>query len=76
MIAPERQAPRAGLQPLLEARSIALVGASSRPGSFGNALLREVVSGGFAGPVYPVNPRYREVMGLHALPSLAEPANV
>lgn len=72
MIAPERQAPRPGLQPLLEARSVAIVGASSRPGSFGNALLREVVSGGFAGPVYPVNPRYQEVMGLRAFRSLAE----
>src|SRR5215475_4019592 len=72
VIVPERQAPRAGLQPLLEARSIAIVGASSRPGSFGNALLREVVGGGFARTNYPVNPRYREVMGLRAFRSLAE----
>ena len=49
------------LRPLLEARSVAIVGASTRPGSFGNALVRQVLAGGFAGPVQPVNPRYREV---------------
>ena len=58
------------LQPLLEARSVAIVGASTRPDSFGNALVRQVLAGGFAGPVQPVNPRYREVEGLRCAPSL------
>ena len=58
------------LRPLLEARSVAIVGASTRPGSFGNALVRQVLAGGFAGPVQPVNPRYREVEGLRCVPSL------
>jgi acetate---CoA ligase (ADP-forming) len=60
------------LRPLLEARSVAIVGASTRPGSFGNSLVREVTGGGFPGPVYPVNPRYGEVNGLRCAPSLAE----
>ena len=60
------------LRPLLEARSVAIVGASTRPGSFGNALVRQVLSGGFAGSVQPVNPRYREVQGLRCVPSLAD----
>ena len=58
------------LRPLLEARSVAIVGASTRPGSFGNALVRQVLAGGFAGPVQLVNPRYREVEGLRCVPSL------
>ena len=60
------------LRPLLEARSVAIVGASTRPGSFGNALVRQVLAGGFAGSVEPVNPRYREVQGLRCMPSLAD----
>jgi acyl-CoA synthetase (NDP forming) len=59
------------LRPLLEARSVAIVGASTREGSFGNALFRRVVGGGFTGPVYPVNPRYTEVEGVRCVPSLA-----
>jgi acyl-CoA synthetase (NDP forming) len=60
------------LQPLLEARSVAIVGGSTRPGSFGNLLVRQVLAGGFAGSVQPVNPRYREVEGLRCVPSLAD----
>jgi acyl-CoA synthetase (NDP forming) len=60
------------LRPLLEARSVAIVGASTRPGSFGNALVRQVLAGGFTGPVQPVNPRYREVQGLRCVPFLAD----
>ncbi|MFC5478422.1 bifunctional acetate--CoA ligase family protein/GNAT family N-acetyltransferase [Massilia suwonensis] len=44
--------------------SVALVGASSRPGSVGAAVLASLVSGGFAGPVWPVNPKYRHLLGL------------
>jgi acetate---CoA ligase (ADP-forming) len=62
---------RATLRPLLEARSVAIVGASTRPGSFGNALVRRVLDGGFGGSVHPVNPRYRQVEGLGCVPSLA-----
>ena len=60
------------LRPLLEARSVAIVGASARPGSFGNAVVRQMLAGGFAGTVQPVNPRYREVRGLRCVPSLAD----
>ena len=72
MAGPEGEAQAAMLRPLLEARSVAIVGASTRPGSFGNALVRQVLAGGFTGPVQPVNPRYREVEGLRCVPSLAD----
>jgi acyl-CoA synthetase (NDP forming) len=59
------------LVPLLEARSVAVVGASARPGSFGQQLLAQLLQGGYRGEVHPVNPRYREVLGLPCHPSLA-----
>ena len=34
--------------------------------------MRQVLAGGFTGPVQPVNPRYREVEGLRCVPSLAD----
>ena len=50
---------------------MALVGASPRPGSFGNALVRVLRDGGFRGTIHPVNPNYREVEGLPCHPSVA-----
>ena len=70
--APRRPGGRLPLTALLEPRSVAVVGASARPGSFGDTLVAQLLGGGFAGPVHLVNPRYREVAGLPCLPSLAD----
>lgn len=58
------------VQRLMKPRSVAVVGASEREGSFGQRLLRAIVSNGYAGAVYPINPRYSEVGGLPAYASL------
>ncbi|MGB3316762.1 MAG: acetate--CoA ligase family protein [Albidovulum sp.] len=50
--------PGARLDPLLAPKSVALLGASTVPDSFGWAMLDMARAGGFAGPVHPVNPRY------------------
>ena len=58
------------LDPMLQARSVAIVGASERTGSVGDQTVRQLLSGGFAGEVYPVNPRHDTIHGLKAFPSL------
>ena len=60
------------LTPLLEPRSLAVVGASARPGSFGDTLVAQLLAGGYRGAVHLVNPRYREVAGRPCHPSLAD----
>lgn len=60
------------LAPLLSPRSIAFVGASERRGSPGNNAIREALRGGFAGKLYPVNPRYKEIDGIPCFPSLGD----
>jgi acetate---CoA ligase (ADP-forming) len=62
----------AWLKPLLEPRSIAIVGASERPGSFGRTTMAQTLASGFQGKIYPVNPNQREVLGLKCYPSLAD----
>jgi acyl-CoA synthetase (NDP forming) len=57
---------------MLEAHSVAVVGASARPDSFGEQMMLQLLRGGFDGTVYPVNPRYDEVMGLRAFASIEE----
>ena len=49
---------------------MAVVGASTRPGSVGNQAIIQLIGGGFAGPVYPVNPNYDEVEGLRCFEGL------
>lgn len=55
---------------MLDAKSVAVVGASERPGSVGAVTLAQLIEGGFTGRVYPVNPRHAELAGLPCLPSL------
>ena len=60
------------LRRLLEAQSVAVVGASARAGSVGETTLRQLVGGGFRGEVFPVNPRHRSLGGLPCYPALEE----
>jgi acetate---CoA ligase (ADP-forming) len=58
------------LDPLLAPRSVALVGASPKPDTPGNAMLRLLEAGGFTGDVVLVNPNYEEIDGRRCWPSL------
>lgn len=62
---------RTGLDRLLSPRSIAVVGASDRPGRIGTMVYDNVVRA-FAGEVYPVNPRGGVLQGRTALTSIRE----
>lgn len=61
----------AGLDRLLSPRSVAVVGASDDPTRIGGRPVAYLKAGGFAGPVFPVNPKRETVQGLPAYPSLA-----
>jgi acyl-CoA synthetase (NDP forming)/RimJ/RimL family protein N-acetyltransferase len=68
----ERQADVASLRHLLCPASVAVVGAGRRPESVGGAILRNLVSGGFPGAVFAVNPRAGErLAGVPCVPSVA-----
>src|SRR6185437_15423547 len=57
---------------MLEARRIALVGASARPGSFGERMVAEVARSPSRPALHLVNPRYRQIGGHGCVPSLAD----
>ena len=63
---------RTALERMLEARSVAVVGASVKPLSLGNQMVVELQRGGYEGSIYPVNPGYEEVLGLRCYPSIGE----
>jgi acetate---CoA ligase (ADP-forming) len=57
---------------MLEARTVALVGASARAGSLGARMIAEVARSPSRPRTYLVNPRYDDIEGTPCLPSLAE----
>jgi acyl-CoA synthetase (NDP forming) len=63
-------APPRTLERLFRPRSIAVIGASTRADAIGLRVIRNLRRMGFAGDIFPVNPRYREVEGLRCLPSI------
>ncbi|MFC7331115.1 acetate--CoA ligase family protein [Marinactinospora rubrisoli] len=53
-------------------RSIAVIGASNETGKIGNSVMRNIVDGGYAGEIFPVNPKADEVYGRKAYRSITE----
>lgn len=60
------------LDALFRPASIAVIGASRRPGSVGAVLARNLFAGGFDGPVMPVNPKAPSIGSALAYPSVAD----
>ncbi|SHK14814.1 bifunctional acetate--CoA ligase family protein/GNAT family N-acetyltransferase [Rhodothermus profundi] len=63
---------RLHLDAIFKPRSVAVIGASERPGSVGRTLLWNLISNPFGGTVYPVNPKRTNVLGIRAYPSVKE----
>lgn len=60
------------LNTLLAPRTVAVVGASPRPGVVGGEILRNIVRGGYHGAVYPVNPNHEEINGIRCFASVTD----
>lgn len=63
---------RLHLDAIFRPRSVAVIGASERPGSVGRTLLWNLISNPFGGTVYPVNPKRTNVLGIRAYPSVKD----
>ncbi len=60
------------LDPIFHPETVAVVGASVKPGSVGSIIMRNLTENAFNGVVYPVNPKRRAVHGIHCYPTLAD----
>lgn len=69
----EKRRPRhpSTLDSILRPRSVAVVGASNKPGSVGGEIFRNLIASSFTGAVYPVNRTSTVVQSVRAYPSLA-----
>lgn len=52
------------LDAIFKPQSVALIGASGTPGKLGYDILYNLIHAGFEGPIYPINPKADELLGL------------
>lgn len=60
-------------------KSVAIIGASRSPGKIGNVIVKNMISCGFQGKIFPINPKEAEIEGLPCYPSVdkvPEPAEL
>jgi len=62
----------AGLEAIFRPQSVAVIGASTAPGKLGHDILANLKNGGFPGPLYPINPKADEILGLKVYKSIAD----
>lgn len=65
-------APTTGLDAFFCPASVAVVGASRDPAKLGYGILSNILESGFAGDVYPINPKADEILDLRAYPSVTD----
>ncbi|MBU0586350.1 acetate--CoA ligase family protein, partial [Candidatus Micrarchaeota archaeon] len=49
---------------VFEPKSVAIIGASNNPDKLGSVVLKNFTEGGFSGKIFPVNPKYKSLLGL------------
>ncbi|WP_304451278.1 bifunctional GNAT family N-acetyltransferase/acetate--CoA ligase family protein [Nocardiopsis sp. YSL2] len=72
MRAREQRAESRSIARLLFPRSVAVIGASRTAHTIGQTALRNLLTGEFQGPVYPVHPEAKAVVGVRAYPSVLD----
>lgn len=60
------------LSPFFAPKTVAVIGATERPGSVGRTLLWNLISNSFGGTVFPVHPTRKNVLGIKAYPAIGD----
>jgi acetyltransferase len=60
------------LEAFINPKSVAVIGATERPGSWGSFIMNGLLSAPFSGRIYPVNQKAEQVFGLPAFKSVAD----
>jgi acetyltransferase len=61
---------RQTLEALFAPRSVAVIGASTKPDSLGRVVFKNILFHGYTGVVYPINPKANSILGVKAYPSV------
>ncbi|HKN51077.1 MAG TPA: acetate--CoA ligase family protein [Amycolatopsis sp.] len=62
----------ASMNRIMKPASIAVIGASDQAGKIGNSVMKNLVNGGYAGEIHPINPKASEILDRKAYPSISD----
>ncbi|HEY3465784.1 MAG TPA: acetate--CoA ligase family protein [Amycolatopsis sp.] len=62
----------ASMNRIMKPASIAVIGASAEAGKIGNSVMKNLVNGGFAGEIHPINPKAAEILDRKAYASISD----
>jgi acetyl coenzyme A synthetase (ADP forming)-like protein len=57
---------------MMRPNAVAVIGASAENGKIGNSVMKNLINGGFAGEIYPINPKADEILGRKAYKSIGD----
>jgi acetyl coenzyme A synthetase (ADP forming)-like protein len=57
---------------MMRPNAVAVIGASAENGKIGNSVMKNLINGGFAGEIYPINPKADEILGKKAYKSVGD----
>ncbi len=69
---PSREEIVAAMNPIMNPRSVAVIGASDAEGKIGNSVMKNLINGGYRGEIYPINPKADEILGKKAYKSVLD----
>ncbi|WP_329061278.1 acetate--CoA ligase family protein [Amycolatopsis sp. NBC_01480] len=62
----------ASMTRIMKPAAVAVIGASAEAGKIGNSVMKNLVNGGYAGEIYPINPKASEILDRKAYASIAD----
>ena len=62
----------AAMNRIMNPKAVAVVGASDGEGKIGNSVMKNIINGGYAGELYPINPKADEILGKKAYKSVLD----
>jgi acetyl coenzyme A synthetase (ADP forming)-like protein len=57
---------------MMRPNAVAVIGASDQDGKIGNSVMKNLINGGYAGEIYPINPKADEILGKKAYKSIGD----
>ena len=69
---PSRDEIVSAMQRIMNPRAVAVIGASDGEGKIGNSVMKNIINGGYAGELYPINPRADEILGKKCFKSVKD----
>ncbi|MCY4489052.1 MAG: acetate--CoA ligase family protein [Deltaproteobacteria bacterium] len=69
---PSRDEIVSAMRRIMNPKAVAVIGASDGEGKIGNSVMKNIINGGYAGALYPINPRADEILGKQCYKSVKD----